>query len=135
MNDLLEQESQAAYQCWSQTVAGVLAWQLNLFQTQYHVGFRMVEVALGIPGGAATPVRETALAPAATLAEKPAEAPCAVDRFQNLESVAFERTRKGLAPPHEIYDLPYRDRVDWSKFPDWARPIDPEVFQDSGHEG
>jgi hypothetical protein len=58
-----------------------------------------------------------------------------VDEFQGLEHQASERVRQGLAPPKEIYDVPYRDRIDWSKFPEWARPTDPEVFQNCGHEG
>lgn len=52
-----------------------------------------------------------------------------------LEKRAVERLRQGLAPPREIYQLPYRDRLDWSELPDWARPSDPELFEGCGHEG
>jgi hypothetical protein len=48
---------------------------------------------------------------------------------------AADRMAKGLAPPREIYQAPYRNRIDWSRFPDWARPVDPELFEGSGHEG
>jgi hypothetical protein len=112
------------YQCWSQNVTGVLACQWDLFETQYRVGLKMVEAALRLPGNA-EPASE----------ERGGEAPHTADKFHRLESLALERSRKGLAPPRELYGVPYRDRVDWSKFPDWARPINPEVFQDSGHEG
>jgi hypothetical protein len=54
---------------------------------------------------------------------------------ENLIERAKERMRKGLAPPREIYQAPYRDRIDWGQFPGWARPIDPELFGESPHEG
>jgi hypothetical protein len=59
----------------------------------------------------------------------------ATDEFKKLEALALERARKGLALPREIYKVPYRDRIDWSRLPEWARPVDPEVFQGCGHEG
>jgi hypothetical protein len=102
----------------------MLAWEWNLFESQYQVGLRIVEAALHIPGGSETdPDERGGIAPQTT------------DEFPRLESLAFERTRVGRAPPREIYEVPYRDRVDWSRFPEWARPSDPEMFQDSGHEG
>jgi len=57
------------------------------------------------------------------------------DDCRKLERQAAERARRGLAPPKEIYETPYRQRIDWSAFPDWARPTDPEVFQGCSHEG
>jgi hypothetical protein len=54
---------------------------------------------------------------------------------RRLEGLAAERLERGLAPPKEIYDAPYRDLIDWSRFPDWARPSDPELFQGCVHEG
>jgi hypothetical protein len=53
----------------------------------------------------------------------------------NLIEYARERMRKGLAPPPAIYRVPYRDRIDWAQFPDWARPSDPELFGECPHEG
>jgi len=41
----------------------------------------------------------------------------------------------GLAPPPEIYQVPYRNQIDWSKFPEWARPSDPDLFEGCSHEG
>jgi hypothetical protein len=57
------------------------------------------------------------------------------DPLPALEALALERVNKGLSLPREIYEVPNRDRVDWYKFPEWARPTDPELFTDSGHEG
>ncbi len=46
-----------------------------------------------------------------------------------------ERVSRGLAPPREIYQVQNRGKVDWSKVPEWARPIDPDMFEGCGHEG
>ena len=54
---------------------------------------------------------------------------------KNLMDKAGERIAKGFSPPREIYETPMRQRIDWSLFPDWARPVDPEVFEGCGHEG
>jgi len=53
----------------------------------------------------------------------------------DLERRALERVRKGLSPPREVYEAQNRARIDWTRFPEWARPIDPEVFKDCPHEG
>jgi hypothetical protein len=52
-----------------------------------------------------------------------------------LLKLADRRIRQGLAPPPEIYRIEYRRRIDWLQFPDWARPIDPELFDGCCHEG
>jgi hypothetical protein len=54
---------------------------------------------------------------------------------ENLVRLAGERMAKGLAPPPEIYQTPYRNQLDWSRFPGWARPTDPDVFEGCCHEG
>ena len=46
-----------------------------------------------------------------------------------------ERISRGLAPPREIYQVQNRDKVDWSRVPEWARPVDPDMFEGCGHEG
>jgi hypothetical protein len=69
---------------------------------------------------------------------KSADAQCAKttkNDFARLESLALQRMQQGLALPPEVYALPYRDQLDWSKFPAWARPTDPELFNECGHEG
>jgi hypothetical protein len=52
-----------------------------------------------------------------------------------LIELAEQRIRHGLAPPPEIYRIEYRKRIDWLKFPDWARPVDPQLFVGCCHEG
>jgi hypothetical protein len=52
----------------------------------------------------------------------------------DLKTLAMQRMQSGFAPPREIYDAQNRGQIDWSSVPDWARPIDPEMFE-GGHEG
>ncbi len=52
-----------------------------------------------------------------------------------LVKEALARVQRGLAAPREIYDVQHRNRIDWSKFPSWARPIDPSLFDGCCHEG
>ncbi|MCA9118634.1 MAG: hypothetical protein H6822_04130 [Planctomycetaceae bacterium] len=54
---------------------------------------------------------------------------------EELSKVAAARVRAGLSPPAEIYQIQYRSRIDWSEFPEWARPLDPEAFDGCCHEG
>jgi hypothetical protein len=54
---------------------------------------------------------------------------------EELVKQALARVQRGLAAPREIYDVQHRNRIDWSKFPSWARPIDPSVFDGCCHEG
>jgi hypothetical protein len=53
----------------------------------------------------------------------------------DLVHSAQERMRRGFSPPAEIYLVQNRAKIDWSRYPDWARPVDPELFGDSCHEG
>ena len=52
-----------------------------------------------------------------------------------LIKLAEQRISQGLAPPREVYRVENRQRIDWLKFPGWARPVDPEVFVGCCHEG
>ncbi len=54
---------------------------------------------------------------------------------RELFELAKERMSRGLAPPPEIYRIKNRSLIDWSIFPSWARPLDPEVFDGCCHEG
>lgn len=54
---------------------------------------------------------------------------------QDLIGNAVQRMKNGLAPPREIYLAPYRNLIDWSSFPEWARPSDPEMYEGTSHEG
>jgi len=65
----------------------------------------------------------------------PAASAIAVGEPCGLIAFALARAKKGLAPPREIYLAPYRDRINWADFPEWARPCDPDLFEGCSHEG
>jgi len=54
---------------------------------------------------------------------------------EELIKLAEKRMRLGFAPPPEIYRIENRQRIDWFRFPAWARPVDPEIFEGCCHEG
>jgi hypothetical protein len=110
MIDLMFPHCQDVYEHWSHAVAGLVWNQWKVLDAQYAAGIELLDAVAG--GLAAT---------GATL--------------QTLKENALERTRKGLPPPREVYESQNRGRIDWSQFPEWARPIDPEVFEGSAHEG
>jgi len=105
-------------------MAGMFGCQWKMAASQYQAGLKLTEVLLRIPAGEE-----------ASSKEKTEAAPEKTDEFRRLEREAAERVKRGLAPPKEIYGTPFRDRIDWSRFPEWARPIYPEVFEGCGHEG
>src|SRR5271169_1187263 len=98
---------------WAQTVTSVVWGQWAMLDAGLQAAQRVLATA----------------SPAGRRREVGAGEPEAVVRH------AMERMRKGLASPREIYQAPYRNRIDWSQFPDWARPCDPELFEGTGHEG
>jgi hypothetical protein len=104
---------------WSYAVAALAAYQWKLFEMQYQAGLRIMQTVLGVPPAPPPPT------PGAVIAQE----------VRRLEEMAAERVRQGLAPPREIYHAPYRERIDWSRFPEWVRPSDPEMFQGCAHEG
>jgi hypothetical protein len=109
------------YRSWTRTVTS-LVWQnqWKLLDVQYQAGIRLLDALVGGPAAPETqPPR---------LSEDPTTSP-------NLEQRAVERLRQGLAPPREIYEVQHRSHVDWSMLPDWARPMDPELFEGCAHEG
>jgi hypothetical protein len=106
---------------WSRTLTGAIRCQWNLLDS----GLKAVQAVLEPP--AVIPTAEGVPPRRATKA--------AGTGVEELIRLALERTRQGLSPPKQIYEAPYRDRIDWSKFPDWARPSDPELFEGSCHEG
>jgi hypothetical protein len=109
---------------WSRTVTSMLQGQWQLIDTGFRVANKVLEAASNIPVNEGPP-REAA-GPAAPGASRTTE---------ELVTVAMKRMKMGFAPAREIYEAPHRDRVDWSQFPDWARPVDPEVFEGCSHEG
>jgi hypothetical protein len=97
-------------------MASLLCRPLELFEAQYRAGLKVLETVLGAPA-AAPQTGGTA------------------EEVRRLQELSAERVRRGLPPPKEIYQLPYRNRIDWSAMPEWARPTDPELFEGSAHEG
>jgi hypothetical protein len=115
MTEVPESGIRARYRPWMQLMGNLVAYQWKLFEAQCEAGFKVAETAVGT---------------ACARTEEKASA----DEFVALECRALERVRRGLAPPAEVYAARNRGRIDWSKFPDWARPSDPEMFE-GGHEG
>jgi hypothetical protein len=124
MNQLHENESRIFYSSWWQLVARVLDCQWKLLAGQYDINLTLLAAVLQAPTST----------PAHPVAQAQATSPRAAG-LRRLERYAAERARQGLAPPKEIYQMPYRNRIDWSQFPEWARPSDPELFEGCGHEG
>jgi hypothetical protein len=110
MIGLMFPQSPAVSEWWARAVANLVWNQWRVLDAQYAAGIDLLDAAAG--GRADTAPKK-----------------------QTLEQYALERVGKGLAPPREVYQAQNRGRIDWSRFPDWARPIDPEVFEGSAHEG
>lgn len=108
------------YENWSQTLTGLLRCQWSLLDAHFQMGMELVK-AMEPPA----PV-----APVPSLPAGPAR-----EAFEELERRAAALAARGVAPPREIYEIQNRIRVDWSRFPEWARPVDPEMFEGAGHEG
>jgi hypothetical protein len=67
-----------------------------------------------------------------------AEPPAAAEAPEELDALvcrALDRVGMGKPPPPEVYDVKYREHIDWLRFPPWARPSDPDVYTGCGHEG
>jgi hypothetical protein len=105
-------------------MAGLFGCQWKIVASQYQTGLKLTEVMLRVPANKEVDSEE-----------KTEVATENTDAFRKLERQSAERVKQGLAPPKEIYGTPFRDRIDWSRFPEWARPSDPEVFEGCGHEG
>jgi hypothetical protein len=105
----------SVYETWEQALTGLLRCQWSLLDAHYRMGMEMVNTMGGTapraPGGVCS------------------------ETLEELERRGVELVAKGLPPPKALYEVQNRTRVDWSRFPEWARPIDPEVFEGSGHEG
>jgi hypothetical protein len=114
--------TQTPYLDWSCAVKNLLGCQWQLLDAQYQFGMEIMESMM------TTSTK--------TFSVQQKETPSkGEEKLANLEKLAAERLRKGLPPPREIYELPYRDRINWGAFPGWARPTDPELFEECSHEG
>jgi hypothetical protein len=114
MTDTMLTNMKVLRDCWSRTVKDMVWGQWVVLDTGLaaaHTVLTAASAPAASPGGG-------------TAAET-----------ERLVALARERMRRGLAPPPDIYKAPYRDRIDWSLFPDWARPNDPELYEGCSHEG
>jgi len=122
-----ESSVQTLYKHWSSAASSLLTCQWKLFEVQYQAGLKILEAALCPTDDGAQP------GPSAASPRTAAE--LANAEVKKLERLAAERVSQGLAPPREVYQVPYRNQIDWARFPLWARPNDPELFEGAGHEG
>jgi len=112
------------YELLSERVADATREQWNLVEAQSRFGLALWNAMLGC----SRPV------PPSGEPQGEVPQPARANPPDNLAKVTAERLKEGLAPPREIYDVRNRGRIDWSSVPDWAKPIDPEMFEGS-HEG
>jgi hypothetical protein len=108
------------YAGWSRTLTSIACGPWQLLARQYDAGIGVLDSMLAALKG--------------ERASQPAR-PAALSEVAALERAALDRVRQGLSPPREIYAAPNRDRINWARFPDWARPSDPELFEGCAHEG
>jgi len=120
MIDVMFPQWPSVYDCWSRAVKGLVQNQWEVLDAHLAAGIELLDAVSRSP----VSTGPNATGPNAT-----------GSRLQSLEQVALERTQKGLSPPREVYDVQNRSRIDWSRFPEWARPIDPDVFEGTAHEG
>jgi hypothetical protein len=123
-NATLLPEPQEVYSHWLRVMSSAFRGQWRLLDAQYQAGLDFLKTfaeAREIKAGAR---QESKAPPAAVSAE-----------FGDLEARALERVRKGFPPPREVYLAQNRNRIDWSRFPEWAWPTDPEAFTETAHEG
>jgi len=87
-------------------------------------------VTLDGPHSTATATRPAAAGPSGTIGRGETSRP-----GKTLAETVDERIKQGLAPPAEVHQVHNRKRIDWSAYPAWARPADPDMFDGCGHEG
>jgi hypothetical protein len=110
MNESMFPVCRKVYECWSQVLTSIVWNQWKLLDVQYEASLGLLDAVCGRPSG------------------EPGV-------HGSLDRAVAERVQKGLSPPREAYQVQNRGRIDWSRYPDWARPIDPEVFEGCSHEG
>jgi len=117
-------EPREVYARWLRVMGSAVRGQWRLLDAQYQAGLDLLK-CFSEAGQTRTEAKQ-----------EPKPAPAAVPaRPDELEARALERVRKGFPPPREVYEAQNRSRIDWSRFPEWAWPTDPDVFSDTGHEG
>ena len=124
MNDTMIPDSRGVYSDWLRVVSSAVRGQWQLLDAQYQASLDFLKTL----ANAKEIESEAKGASQATISMLPG-------RLLDLESRALERVRKGFPPPSEVYLAQNRNRIDWSRFPEWARPADPEAFEGTSHEG
>jgi hypothetical protein len=120
MSHPIDTPGEPAHPSWPHALTCLVGYQWKLWGVPYQIGMEIVESVLK----SSTEIREE---------EKPVQT--GSKPGSSLEQLAAQRVQQGLPPPREIYALPCRDRINWSDFPAWARPTDPELFEGCSHEG
>jgi hypothetical protein len=116
---------QSVNRYWAGVVSALLQSQWACLDAGFRTANRLFEAASDLPSLTAFP-------------PSPAPAPAAARELHQGEALvkaALERVGRGQPPPRELYKAPYRDQVDWLRFPAWARPSDPEATEGCVHEG
>jgi len=122
MVNVLSPASRGFYSHWFEVMRSLALGQWRLMDAQYQGSLDFLK--------SLADAREIDAGPA-----PPAPVPTAPAEPGDLESLALERVRKGFPPPREVYDVQNRSRIDWSRFPEWAWPTDPDLFTGTAHEG
>jgi len=133
MNENMFTNYLSSYQSMSRAFTDVMLnqWRWLFTPCQFGIGM-MDDFMVGSRRSVAASYTRQATAPEANMEEAPL--PEKESPPETLEQVAMKRLNSGYAPPREIYDVRNRDQIDWSKVPDWAKPVDPELFE-GAHEG
>jgi hypothetical protein len=125
MTERMPSGSENLCRWWPWTVLHLALWQWKVVDAQWRAGIVLMKTLTGeCAGEDRTTEDKTAAVPRQTPAE-----------FEELRERAAERVRQGAAPPREVYEVQNRSRIDWSLFPEWARPSDPELYEGCAHEG
>ncbi|HKB39900.1 MAG TPA: hypothetical protein VKD72_25920 [Gemmataceae bacterium] len=123
MINVMLPESRGLYAHWFEVMRSMALGNWRLLNTQYQVGLDLLKA-----------LRESKEEPETGQAPPPPDSK-AEGGLRDLEARALERVRKGFPPPPEVYEAQNRSRIDWSRFPEWAWPTDPELFTGTSHEG
>jgi hypothetical protein len=120
-------------QCWSEVFRNVVWNHWKLLDAQYEAGIDLVRSMAKNPPAALGRGLETT--PERGGLETTPPHATTPERGGNLEEAAVECVERGLPPPRAVYEVQNRNRIDWTRLPEWARPADPDLFEGASHEG
>ena len=111
-------------QCWGHLLAAMVRNYEVLLETQCGIAKTVLQTTTEVlkPEQSTTGCTETHGSEMVASHELVAEA---VER----------RIGEGLSPPAEAYLVQNREKIDWTRYPGWARPADPDMFNGCSHEG